>query len=667
MGLMARLIKNLPKRKILYAILATFIVSLIYIGYNSYKQVQELTNTIEDFYEHPYKVRNAINYFRLDIEEIKDIENHEHGGLFYDDKMVHEESIFELFKSAESHLDIINSQYLGDKRDIERLKESFKELEGNFGINESLGSNEINHEFSEILRIIIEIEERIKPVEEFSIKKGEYFINTSLSERAHLISRLNSLYFLITFFTLISFGFVGYGSYYKNKKILKEKSKFENFVEFAPIPIMIHRKGDVLALSKTWTDLTGYTLNDIPTIKEWTEAAYGDSAGVTQEFINKLYELKKPISDGIWSITTKEGNKREWKFFSGPLDEITVISTAIDVTDELEYQKQKNLKEVQLEKINKRLSLINETLNNVQIKENESNDYILQQALKLSESEYGCFFEQNELLKELKSLSFVRNDGASISSQEIEINDYLLKQILKNQILKNKKPLIINDFKEYEKLGEAYPKIETDLQRCMIIPVIDNDEVVLVIGAANKSIDYTTEDVSQLEALIYQAWNVIKAKKSEISNRKLAEAVNQTPASIVITDTNGKIEYVNNYFSKITGYSYEEAIGKNPSILKSGFQSDEIYKDLWTTISKGNVWSGELQNKAKDSSLYWESVSISPIIDHLGNIVNYVAVKENITEYKRLIDEIEYSEQLKTSIINTLSEGLVFQDVSALY
>jgi PAS domain S-box-containing protein len=103
----------------------------------------------------------------------------------------------------------------------------------------------------------------------------------------------------------------------------------------------------------------------------------------------------------------------------------------------------------------------------------------------------------------------------------------------------------------------------------------------------------------------------------------------------VITDTSGSIEYVNPKFTQITGYSYEEVIGQNPRILKSGFTPDEEYKQLWQTISSGNEWHGELLNKKKDGTLYWESVTISPIMDDRKEITHYVGVKEDITERKQ--------------------------------
>ena len=95
--------------------------------------------------------------------------------------------------------------------------------------------------------------------------------------------------------------------------------------------------------------------------------------------------------------------------------------------------------------------------------------------------------------------------------------------------------------------------------------------------------------------------------------KNLSEIVRQTNSIVVLTDIEGTIEYVNPAFVKLTGYSSEEAIGKNPSILKSGKQSEEYYKALWDTILSGKEWKGEFENKKKNGDHYWESATISPM------------------------------------------------------
>lgn len=135
--------------------------------------------------------------------------------------------------------------------------------------------------------------------------------------------------------------------------------------------------------------------------------------------------------------------------------------------------------------------------------------------------------------------------------------------------------------------------------------------------------------------------DITARKKQETELRKLSTAMDQSPVAVVITGTDGQINYVNPKFETVTGYRREEVLGKNPNILKSGHTSKEDYHDLWETISSGKVWAGEMLNKRKDKSLFWERASIGPIIDNEGKITDYVAVKEDITELKVMQDQLK--------------------------
>jgi PAS domain S-box-containing protein len=117
---------------------------------------------------------------------------------------------------------------------------------------------------------------------------------------------------------------------------------------------------------------------------------------------------------------------------------------------------------------------------------------------------------------------------------------------------------------------------------------------------------------------------------------QLSRAVEQSPASIVITDPAGNIEYVNPRFVEVTGYTLAEILGKNPRVLKSDDRSSEAYRELWQTITAGKEWHGEFHNKKKNGELYWESASISPIRDLAGRTTHYVGVKEDITVRKQI-------------------------------
>ena len=123
--------------------------------------------------------------------------------------------------------------------------------------------------------------------------------------------------------------------------------------------------------------------------------------------------------------------------------------------------------------------------------------------------------------------------------------------------------------------------------------------------------------------------------------RKLLRAVEESPSSVVISDATGTIEYVNTKFCEVTGYTVDEVIGQNPRVLNAKIQPNVFYREMWETLSQGKEWRGEFCNKKKDGTLYWEHASISPLCDDRGNVTHYVAVKEDITETKRILQELE--------------------------
>lgn len=125
----------------------------------------------------------------------------------------------------------------------------------------------------------------------------------------------------------------------------------------------------------------------------------------------------------------------------------------------------------------------------------------------------------------------------------------------------------------------------------------------------------------------------------------LSRAVEQSPASILITDPKGNIKYVNPMFERVTGYSSAEVLGKNPRMLSSGTLQPEDYRDLWAAITAKKIWHGEFVNRNKDGTLFYESASISPILDDQGELTHFVSVKEDITGRKRIENELRLAKE----------------------
>jgi PAS domain S-box-containing protein len=152
--------------------------------------------------------------------------------------------------------------------------------------------------------------------------------------------------------------------------------------------------------------------------------------------------------------------------------------------------------------------------------------------------------------------------------------------------------------------------------------------------------------------------DITERKQSEEQLRKLSRAVDQSPASVVITDLKGQIEYVNPKFSNVTGYRFDEVFGKNTRILKSGHTTQEEYKKLWDTITSGNVWQGELLNIKKNGENYWELAIIAPVFSIEGEITNFLALNEDITERKQAEAALAQSEQAYRTLFDNAPIGL---------
>ena len=195
--------------------------------------------------------------------------------------------------------------------------------------------------------------------------------------------------------------------------------------------------------------------------------------------------------------------------------------------------------------------------------------------------------------------------------------------------------------------------------------IIDREGKVHWVVAKGQAIFDEQGEALYLDGTIFDD---SERKSFEEELRKISRAVEQNPASIVITNRKGEIEYVNPKFCQVTGYSVEEAMGQNPRILKSGTMPPEIYQDLWRTISAGSDWKGELLNKTKSGELYWESISISPVVSANGKITHYIAIKENISDRKKMEAELTQKGLLMDALIDSPKDIVIFSlDTSYRY
>ncbi len=231
----------------------------------------------------------------------------------------------------------------------------------------------------------------------------------------------------------------------------------------------------------------------------------------------------------------------------------------------------------------------------------------------------------------VKNLGYSIEELKNMTPTELatEFDSASLKRLMQPLINKEKKKIIFETLHK-RKNGSLYP-VEIHLQ---IISQEGEDFFLAVIN-----------DISD------------RTKKEE-TIQKLSIAINQSPVSVVITNKLGDIEFVNPKFTETTGYKLDDVIGNKPNILKSGKNTDEFYKELWRTIKKGNVWRGEFRNRKKNGSLYWEDAVIGPVKNSKGEITNFIGIREDITERKRIEEKLKIQTQQLQDIFDNVKDVL---------
>ena len=243
------------------------------------------------------------------------------------------------------------------------------------------------------------------------------------------------------------------------------------------------------------------------------------------------------------------------------------------------------------------------------------------EALMLSEERYRLLFEnmaQGFTLNEI----ITDENNVPVDFKYLSINPAFEKQtgvLAKNAVGKTVK--------------DVFPKIEQYW--------IDVFGKVALSGNPIQYVNYFEENERYYDTWVFcPKKGLFAAVFSDVSEKinadaqikKLSKAIAQSPVAVIITDVKGDIEYVNPRFSDLTGYSQSEVMGKNPRLLQSGMHDKGFYKEMWEALNSGNDWKGIMVNRKKSGELYWESALITPLKDDAGNTVNYVALKEDITE-----------------------------------
>ena len=220
--------------------------------------------------------------------------------------------------------------------------------------------------------------------------------------------------------------------------------------------------------------------------------------------------------------------------------------------------------------------------------------------------------------------------------KDLNLNFYFIDSISEIDKFLDKNIDII--FSEYKLLDGFFFSILEKVKNIPSVIIIKSGEEDIAEKALNLGVfSYILKDSDYnfIKLIPIISKNILKQINTQNKLNHFSKAIEQIPATVMITDEKGKIQYVNTKFKDLTGYNFEDVDGKNPSILKSGYTSGNEYKNLWDTIESKHIWHGEFKNKRKDNEFYWEFASISPIVSNDGKITNFIMVAEDITQKKK--------------------------------
>jgi len=316
------------------------------------------------------------------------------------------------------------------------------------------------------------------------------------------------------------------------------------------------------------------------------------------------------------------------------------------VIEELETSKE------ELQSTNEELLVANEELQSI-------NEELNGEIITISSQYQSKIKELTDLNDDINNLSKITDNVTIFLDKKLYIRKYIQVDGDEINLLKSDigKPLsrISCNFKYIDLVEETEKVFESLILKEIEIQTIKGSWYLLRI------LPYTTKD-NKVKGCVLTFVNITKLKESVENIKKFSYAVEQSLNSIIITDVNGNIQYVNPIFLEKTGYCLDEIIGKNVRILKFALMSPSVYEDILKTIKEGKIWRGKLCNRKKNGELYWISASISGIRDEIGEITNYVNVSQDIIDIKTKENKLLIEESILSKILKFSSKALLYID-----
>ena len=434
-------------------------------------------------------------------------------------------------------------------------------------------------------------------------------------------------------------------------ELQRSESRFRRLLENLPLPMAHFNAGrEVHFINRQFSECFGYTLSDVPNVRAWAEQAFPDPE--YRVLIGRQWEAgvirarraQSVIPPMVCRITCRNGQVRVVEVSGMPMDEDCLVNF-IDITEQREQR--------QL------LEFGNDILHRISIGEPQG-EVLTQICLALEGLDPLMRCSVMLLADDGKSLrsgaapslpeAFCKAvDGARIGPAVGSCGTaaYRGEEVFVADIASD--PLWAN----YKTAALAH-----GLAACQSSPIISPEGVVLgtfalywqhpdpvvsplirsYLDAARRLAAIAVESARRETAMLAV---LEEQHQAQAQLRKLSQAVEQSPVAVIITDLEARIEYVNQAFIDVSGYSAEELLGNNPRLLQSGLTSPAQYEAMWQTLLRGENWQGQLTNRNKQGDIYYEFAVISPIRQADGRVSHYLAVKQDITERKRIGEELD--------------------------
>lgn len=444
-----------------------------------------------------------------------------------------------------------------------------------------------------------------------------HFVKKNLLQSYLLIGLIALSFFSISFFIYRSYKqrvrAEAENEQLREKDALKEKiaeseKGYRNLIESSPDAIAVHTNGKIVYVNEAGAKLAGAAKIDDLVGKPVLDLVHPD-----------YHELVKQRTSEVIQ-NNQHSSLMEEKFIrlDGSLVDVDVI--AIPIT----YNEKPSVQVIVRDITQRRIA---------------------EEALKESELKYRLLYDNNPhpmWVYDIDSLRFLTVNMAAINKYGYSNEEFMSMNIKEIRPREDVPDLLKSFFQDREEVQRFY----TVRHKLKNGSIIFTEIYSHIIKYENKN------------ARLVLAYDITDKLKAESELLKLSRAIEQAPNSVVITNQEGEIEYVNQKFSQVLGYSKEDVIGKNPRMWKSGIHDNLFYEDLWNTLLAGKNWNGEMMNKKKNGDLFWESVLISPLINNNGDITNFVAVKEDITEKKTMISELIEAKEMAESA-NKLKDAFI--------